>query len=147
MFKTLIIIITILTLSACAPGYRWVNSDYPLSQMEDQFILDKGSCIRDADDTYPEPYPVQDPDEVYEECMAYTSRQERYAVKTEDGRTEYRTVTVRGNPYVCTPSREARQNYREYENYLMQQRNSRAQYVNSCLAIMGWEKIQIEQQQ
>jgi len=147
MNKPLFTVIAWLMLSACTPGYQWVNTDYPLPEMKDHFAMDKGDCIREADATYPDPYPVADPDELYYECMAQTSRRETYPVKAEDGTTVYRTVMTRGNPYVCRPTREEQQYYREYENYLRQQRNERAQYVNSCLAIMGWEKIQIVEEQ
>ncbi len=138
-------IVGLLLLAGCGPGYRWINDEYPVAEMDDHFEMDKGNCIRESDATYPDPYPIQDPDEYYYECMANTTRLERYAVKNEDGTTEYRTVTRRGNPYLCTPSREHKRYYREYETELREQRNSRAKYVNSCLSIMGWQRIQIEE--
>lgn len=147
MFKNWIKLLVLANLAGCSPGYKWMNSDYAVTEMDDHFAMDKGACIREADVTYPDPYPIADPEEVYYDCMANTSRRETYPVKAEDGSTVYRTVIARGNPYFCRPSREERQNFRDYENYLRQQRNERAQYVNSCLAIMGWEKIYIEEQQ
>jgi len=145
MIKSLFSIIILSILSGCAPGYVWKNNDYSPSQMKDHYFVDRGSCVREAQYTYPDPTPVINPDDTYHECMAYTRRLVRYPVTIDDGTTEYRTVSVRGNPYICTPSRQQRQYYREYENYLMRQRNERANYVNSCLAIMGWERIPIEQ--
>ena len=144
MIRSVSPIIILLILSGCTPGYVWINDDYSSSQMKDYFIVDRGDCIRDAQYSYPDPRPVANPEDNYRECMAYTRRLVRYPVTTEDGKTEYRTVSVRGNPYVCTPSRQERRYYREYENYLMRQRHERASYVNSCLAIMGWERMPLE---
>lgn len=144
MIKSLFTCVAILVLSGCAPGYVWMNDDYSTSKMKDHLVADKGNCFREAKYTYPDPRPVKNPDDTYHECMAYTRRLVRYPVTNEEGETEYRIASVRGNPYVCTPSRQERRYYREYENYLMRQRNERARYVNSCLAIMGWQRIPIE---
>lgn len=145
MNRVLFAMILIPALYGCGPGYRWVNSEFSPEEMEDRFVMDKGACIREADQTYPDPYPVQDPDEAYYECMASTTRRETYRVKTDDGRTEYRTVTASGDPYLCTPSREDREQYRNYERELQSQRASQSQHVNSCLRLMGWDRIPVEQ--
>lgn len=132
----------LLTLSGCAPGYIWINNEYTATQMKDQLVVDRGSCSWEANESYPDPYPVQDPDDAYYECMAYYREQETYVVITEEGRKVYRAV--RDNPYLCRPSRQAREEFRTYEYELMQQRNNRAKYVNSCLAIKGWQQIPLE---
>jgi hypothetical protein len=144
MIKLLYSIVFLIILSGCTPAYVWMNDDYSTAEMRDHFVVDHGSCAREAYYSYPDPVPVKNPDDVYRECMAHTRRLVRYPVTTEDGETEYRTVLVRGNPYVCTPSRQQQRYYREYENYIMRQRSERAHYVNSCLAIMGWERIPTE---
>ncbi len=143
MTKTIIQIGVFFILAGClGPGYKWVNPEFPLGQMEDQFILDKGACMAEANSSYPDPYPVQDPEETYYECMDYYREQETYVVITEEGRKVYRAV--RDNPYLCRPSRQAREQYRMYESELRQQGNNRAKYVNSCLAIKGWQQIPVE---
>jgi hypothetical protein len=144
MRKILTLIFLLATLYGCMPGYTWVNTDYTAEEMSDHFVMDKGECIREADRTYPDPYPVPDPDELYYECMAYTRRTEIYPVKTEDGDIEYRTIIRRGNPWLCRPSTEHRFAYREYQFELSQQQISRAEYVNSCLLMMGWDRIKTE---
>lgn len=145
MLKTSILIVSLLILSGCGPSYRWINDEYPVADMQDHLEMDKGNCIRESDYTYPDPWPMEDPEDDYYECMAYTSRQVSYPITKEDGTTEYRTVTTRGNPYVCTPSRRERELYRAYENYVRQQRYHRAEYVNSCLSMQGWQRIKIEE--
>jgi hypothetical protein len=143
MIKIIIQTGIILTLTGClGPGYKWINPEFTVEQMEDQFILDKGACMGEANTSYPDPYPVQDPEEAYYECMDYYREQETYVVITEEGRKVYRAV--RDNPYLCRPSRQARDDYRAYEYELMQQKNNRAKYVNSCLAIKGWQQIPVE---
>jgi hypothetical protein len=123
------------------PGYTWVNDYYTEAEISGSFAMDKGDCIRESDQTYPYPRPIENPDELYYECMSEISREESYPVKTEDGKTVYRTVKSRGNPYQCRPSREHRDAYREYEYVLRQQQSNRAKHVNSCLFILGWERI------
>ena len=144
MIKTLSLICLMVTIYGCMLGYTWVNTDYPAEEMSDHLVLDKGECIYKSDRTYPDPKPVQDPDKLYYECMAYTNRQDQYPIKTEDGNIEYRTVTRIGDPYYCRPSWEHRSAYREYESELRQQQTNRVKYVNSCLSIMGWDRIKIE---
>jgi hypothetical protein len=144
MIKTLIIIYLLVTAFGCMPGYTWINNDFTADEMTYNFYLDKSDCIRESDQTYQDPVPVQNPDELYYECMANTTRRETYPAKTEDGSIKYRTVTTRDNPYLCRPSRELRNSYREYEYELRQQQSNRAKYVNACLSIMGWERIKVE---
>jgi hypothetical protein len=147
MFRVLLIMGFLLTLSACMPGYKWVNTDFSEDEMRDQYVLDKGQCMQVAGQTYPDPYPVQNPDELYYECMAYSSRRETYPIRTEDGDIEYRTVTRRANPWQCRPPREMREAYREYQNELRSMQMYRARHVNSCMSVMGWERIKIELEQ
>jgi hypothetical protein len=144
MFKTLFILCLLVSVYGCMPGYTWINTDFSDDEMTENFYLDKGNCIRDSDKTYQDPSPVQNPDELYYECMAHTTRQETYPVKTEDGSIKYHTTTSSGNPYHCRPSRELRNAYREYEHELRQQQSNRAKYINACLSMMGWERIKSE---
>lgn len=143
MTKLIIHIGIILLLTGClGPGYKWVNPEFAVEQMDDQFTLDKGACMGEANTSYPDPYPVQDPEDAYYECMSYYREQETYVVITEEGRKVYRAV--RDNPYLCRPSRQAQEEYRTYEYELMQQRNNRGKYVNSCMAIKGWQQMPVE---
>ena len=133
-----------LFLTGCMLGYTWVNPDYPEEEMRNEFVKDKGECMGRAGRLYPLPEPVQDPDELYRECMSYYEREERYPVRNADGDIEYRTVTRRPNPWQCRPSRELEAAFREYESELRAQQMGRARYVNTCLATFGWERIKIE---
>ena len=144
MFRVLLTTVAVAGLYGCAPGYVWVNSEFPPEEMEDRLVMDKGACIREADRTYPEPYPMEDPDNDYYDCMASTMRREMYPVRTRDGRIVYRTVTDRGDSYLCRPRRGEREAYREYEWELRRQRANQAQYINSCLRFMGWEQIPLQ---
>ena len=144
MFLKLALFCLLVTLYGCMLGYNWVNTDYPADEMSNHFAMDKGECIQKSDMTYRDPAPVQNPDELYDECMADTTREESYPVKTEDGNIEYRTVTRRGNPFYCRTSRAHRDAYREYQSELRQQQLNRAKFVNSCMAFMGWERIKLE---
>jgi hypothetical protein len=144
MLRVFIFITTLFVLTACMPGYKWVNTDFSEEEMYDNYVLDKGQCMQVAGQTYPDPEPVRDPDELYNECMAYSSRRDTYPVRTEDGGIEYRTVTRRVNPWQCRPPRELREAYREYQNELRDMQMFRARHVNSCMSVMGWERIKIE---
>jgi hypothetical protein len=141
----ILIPVFILILSGCGPGYRWVNNEYPLAEMDDHFEMDKGTCVRESDDTYPDPVPVENPDDYYNECMANTTMLERVVIENPDGTRRYETVRKQGNPYLCTPSREYRDHYASYVNDLWTQQTSRAKYVDSCLSLMGWQQILIEE--
>ena len=144
MLKNLTLICLLVNLYGCMLGYTWVNTDYPTDEMSDHFVLDKGECIRESDLTFRYPDPVQDPDELYYECIADMTHQEEYPVKTEDGSIEYRTVIRRVNPFYCKTSRQHRAAYREYESELRESQLNRAKYINSCLSVMGWERMKIE---
>ncbi|MGK0297323.1 MAG: hypothetical protein ACI9XC_000926 [Gammaproteobacteria bacterium] len=144
MIKTVITSFLLIVTYGCMPGYTWINNDFTSDKMTDNFYFDKGNCIRESDLIYQDPNPVQDPEELSNECMANTTRRETYPVKSEDGSIKHRTVTTRGNSYLCRPSRELRNAYREYEYELRQQQSNRAKYVNACLSIMGWERIKTE---
>jgi hypothetical protein len=141
MFKFSILICLPAILCGCMLGYTWVNPDYSEDEMRGQFFVDKGECMGRAGRLYQDPEPVQDPDELYRECMRDIEREERYPVRTEDGNIEYRTVTRRTNPWQCRPSRELETAFREYQSELRTQQMGRARYVNTCLATFGWERV------
>jgi hypothetical protein len=147
MFKLLLISSSAIFLSACMPGYKWVNIDIEADKMTDQFVVDKGECMYVAGQSYPDPSAVRDPDELYDDCMAYSSHQDSYPVRTEDGNIEYRTVNRRVNPWQCRPPRELVRAYREYEIELRQTQMYRARHVNSCMSMMGWERIKTDPDQ
>ncbi len=147
MIKASLVTVCLISLAGCMPGYKWVNPDFSEEEMRDQFVLDKGHCMQIADQTYPDPDPVQDPDELYSECMDYSSRRDTYPVRTEDGDIEYKTVTRRAHPWQCRPPRELREAYREYQHALRSMQTYRARHVNSCMSVMGWERIKIELEQ
>ncbi len=147
MVKLLTTISSVIFLSACMPGYKWVNIDIEADKMSDQFVVDKGECMYVAGQSYPDPPAVRDPDELYYDCMEYSSRRDSYPVRTEDGSIEYRTVTRSVNPWQCRPPRELVRAYRKYENELRQTQIYRARHVNSCMSVMGWERIKTETDQ
>lgn len=144
MIKALAISCSLVVLTGCIPGYKWVNTDFSEDEMTANYVVDKGECMYVANQSYPDPEPVQNPDELYNECMAYSSRQDSYPVRTEDGGIEYRTVTRRVSPWQCRPPRELVRAYREYEIELRQTQMYRARHVNSCMSVMGWERIKRE---
>lgn len=145
MLRILLLLNLLALLSGCAPGYVWVNREYPMEEREDRLVMDKGLCMQEAEQSYPDPYPVADPADAYDECMFNTVWRDTYPVRTEDGRIVYRTVTGRGDPYWCRPGWHERQAYREYEQELQSQRNERVKYLNSCLRLKGWEQVPLEQ--
>lgn len=144
MHKILILTVFVIGLYGCAPGYVWVNTGYPMEEREDRLVLDKGVCMAEAEQSYPDPYPVYDPADAYDECMFNTYWRDTYPVRTEDGRIIYRTISGWGNRYWCMPSWHERHAYRDYERELQRQRASRSQYLNSCLKMKGWEQIPLE---
>jgi len=144
MFKITVLILTLFSMYGCMLGYTWINPDYPEEEMRSEFVKDKGECMGRAGRLYPLPEPVQDPDELYRECMRYNEREDRYPVRNEEGDIEYRTVTRRAHPWQCRVSRELETAFREYESELRAQQMGRARYVNTCLATFGWERVKKE---
>ncbi len=142
MIKTFIQIVFLLILSGCTPSYTWVNDGYPVSQMKDQFAVDQGSCRSEANDSYPDPYPVDDPDDVYYQCMLNNRTEGTPTDMSDDEITVSRPV--RQNPYVCTPTHQARQEYRAYETELRRQRHNRTNFIDGCLSLKGWKKTPTE---
>ena len=68
LFSALIIF---LFLTACnMPKYKWENSSYSLSTVEQNLVIDQGECNADADVTFPLPVPMRSPDNVYRSCIA-----------------------------------------------------------------------------
>jgi hypothetical protein len=145
MIRSLFLAVILVTVSGCAPRYTWVNDAYSTSQMNDHFAVDEGECISEANYTYPDPMPIEDPDNAYFECMAYNRRYSTYSGTNEDGEHIQGTIVTTGDPYACNPTFEERQNYREYEEYVRQQRSYRTDYIESCLLIKGWEKNLVEE--
>ena len=133
-----------LLLAGCA-RYSWVNDSYSAAEMEDNYVLDRGNCIREANVTYPEPYPVQDPEQAYYECMARNTRTGTVAERTPEGEIVYRRVRSTPRPYVCAPTYEEKRRFEEYVETLQARERERAAYVQSCMSVLGWERIRMEE--
>ena len=135
------ILLPLVMLAAACTRYTWVNDSYSAAEMQDNYVLDRGNCVREANATYPEPYPVQDPEQAYYECMARNTRDGTVAGRTAYGEFVYGRVRTTPNPYACAPTYEHKRRYEEYTETLSAQERQRAAYVNSCMSILGWEKV------
>jgi hypothetical protein len=70
-FTLFFILIISLFLAACnMPQYKWANSSYSPTMVEQNLVIDQGDCNGDSEAVFPLPVAMRSPDLVFRQCIA-----------------------------------------------------------------------------